>query len=332
MSAAVARAAVPARELGHSHILQIQRARILAATLDVVARLGASGVTVANVVARSGVSRRTFYEVFSDREDCLLAAFEDALARAAERAVPAYEAERRWHERVRAGLGALLCFFDEEPAAARLLVSESLAAGPQVLARRGQVIARLVSAVDEGREEAGGRVQPPPLTGEGAVGGVVSILQRAIADPSRDEPLAALVNPLMALIVLPYLGTAASQRELERAAPARAALPAGAPVADPFKPAGLRLTYRTVRALLAVAEHPGASNRTIGEVAEIRDQGQMSKLLGRLGRLGLVENSGLAPGQGAPNSWSLTASGEQMARSIRAHTDSVASDAESASK
>ena len=38
-------------------------------------------VTVAQVVERAGVSRRTFYEVFEDREDCLLAALEEGIAR-----------------------------------------------------------------------------------------------------------------------------------------------------------------------------------------------------------------------------------------------------------
>ena len=55
---------------------------------DVAAQQGAGSVTVAHVVERSGVSRRTFYEHFSDREDCLLAAFERALTLASDRVVP----------------------------------------------------------------------------------------------------------------------------------------------------------------------------------------------------------------------------------------------------
>ena len=48
----------------------------------------------------------------------------------------------------------------------------------------------------------------------------------------------------------------------------------------------MRLTYRTVRVLGAVGEHPGASNREIAERAGISDQGQISKLLYAPGRLG----------------------------------------------
>ena len=66
--------------IGAEHVAEIQRARILAAMVDVVAERGAANVTVARVVTRSGVSRRTFYELFEDREDCFLAAFDQAVA------------------------------------------------------------------------------------------------------------------------------------------------------------------------------------------------------------------------------------------------------------
>ncbi len=47
-----------------------------------VAERGAANVSVAHVVERAGVSRRTFYELFADREECFLAAFDDAVSRA----------------------------------------------------------------------------------------------------------------------------------------------------------------------------------------------------------------------------------------------------------
>jgi DNA-binding IclR family transcriptional regulator len=66
-------------------------------------------------------------------------------------------------------------------------------------------------------------------------------------------------------------------------------------------------------ALKAVAEHPGASNRVLAEVAEIGDQGQVSKLLARLQRVGLIENTGLgAAARGEPNAWRLTARGRSV--------------------
>ncbi|MGH2878044.1 MAG: TetR/AcrR family transcriptional regulator [Solirubrobacteraceae bacterium] len=309
---------------GHAHIAKIQRARILSATFDTLAELGAANTSVADIVTRSGVSRRTFYELFADREDCCTAAFEHALDLAAQSVLPGYEAQGRWSERIRCGLDALLRFLDEQPPIARVLIVESLAAGPGVLRRRAEAIERLIAAVDAGRVESKLAPRLLPLTAEGTVGGVLSILQTSLAREPR-EPLVKLLNPLMGMIVMPYLGAAAARRELERPAqpPQRATPPSASPLVDPFKPAGMRLTYRTVRVLMTVAEHPGASNRTIGDAAEIRDQGQISKLLNRLKRYGLIDNTGVAPGQGAPNAWALTPAGEQMASSLRTHTEEL---------
>ncbi|HTA13953.1 MAG TPA: TetR/AcrR family transcriptional regulator [Solirubrobacteraceae bacterium] len=307
--------------LGVAQISQIQRARILAAMFDVVTERGSAGLSVAHVVERSGVSRRTFYEIFSDREDCFMAAFDDALAFAAQRVLPAYQAEKRWRERIRGALVALLAFLEEEPIVARLLIVESLAWGGRALERRNEIVSRLVLAVDEGRREARGGAALPELTGEGIVGGVLSILQTKIAG-GDGESLVELTNQLMGMIVIPYLGAAAARRELDRVVEPRTPDRRDARLlADPFKHVGMRLTYRTVRVLLAVSEHPNASNRVIGEAAGIKDQGQISKLLGRLQRLALIDNVGLGPGQGAPNAWTLTDAGREMTRSIRTHAD-----------
>ena len=93
--------------------------------------------------------------------------------------------------------------------------------------------------------------------------------------------------------------------------PKTAALPARV-VGDPLRDVEMRLTYRTVRVLMAVAANPGASNRIVGDSAGIGDQGQISKLLARLSKLGLVTNSGLGPGRGAPNAWTLTSKGARV--------------------
>ena len=78
----------------------------------------------------------------------------------------------------------------------------------------------------------------------------------------------------------------------------------------------MRLTYRTARVLEVTAQHPGASNRAISEVADIHDQGQISKLLGRLQRLGLLQNGGEGHAKGEANAWSLTPLGERVTEQL----------------
>ena len=308
--------------LVRTQLTDLQRARILSAMFDVVTQRGASNVTVAHVVQRSGVSRRTFYEAFSDREDCFLGAFEEAVSYASERVLPAYRSRERWRDRIRAGLVAFLDFLDEEPLIGRLLVCESLAGGPRTLERRSELIVRVTAAIDEGRIQTKRGVALPPLTGEGVLGGVLSVIHSRLGEADC-APLIELANPLMSMIVLPYLGSAAARREFERATvvSSTGVRQESALLSDPFKHAGMRLTYRTVRVLMAVAEHPGASNRVVADTAGIKDQGQISKLLRRLQRIGMITNTGLGPGQGAPNVWTPTASGHQIVSTVRTHTE-----------
>ena len=79
----------------------------------------------------------------------------------------------------------------------------------------------------------------------------------------------------------------------------------------------IRLTYRTLAVLDAIAEEPGLSNKQIGERAGVTDQAQISRLLARLAYRGLMMNTGGGQPQGTTNAWRLTLIGEQLAASLR---------------
>jgi AcrR family transcriptional regulator len=303
--------------VGREKVSEIQRARMLTAMMEVAGERGAGNATVAHVVARSGVSRRTFYEMFADREDCLTEAFEVAVSRAGECVIPAFEAARGWQGRLRAAVAALLLFVDEEPDMGRLLIVEALGGGPRVLAQRGELLERLVAIVDEGRALA--KTQPPPLTAEGVLGGAFALIHTRMLqrDPA---PLTDLLGPLMGLIVGPYLGPSAARKEIERPAPTFDHA-ARREHRDPLRGLEMRLTYRTVRVLVAVGAYPGASNRQIADAAGVEDQGQISKLLRRLESLGLVLNTGQGHSKGEPNRWTLTQRGTEVEQAIKAQTD-----------
>ena len=300
--------------LGHEQVSEIQRARLLAAVTQVVSERGAANVTVARVVVRSGVSRRTFYELFSDREECFLAAFDDVVERIAAVVVPAYERPGKWSERIRAALTALLEVLDDDPGMGRLVIVETLGAGPRALERRRRVLAQVIAIVDEGRREGKKGDGPPPLTAEGVLGGVFSLVHSRLLE-GKGGPVVELLNPLMGMIVLPYLGSAAARRELDRPVP-KASNKSRRNGPDPLRELGMRLTYRTVRVLMAVAANPGSSNRAVGDGAGIKDQGQISKLLARLKRLGLIENDGAGRPPGGPNAWRLTERGGEVREAL----------------
>jgi AcrR family transcriptional regulator len=299
-----------------------------------VAMRGASSVTVARVIARAGVSRRLFYELFADIEDCFLGAFDWGVEQARLLAVDAYTAENGWREGIRAGLGALLRFFDERPLIGQLCVVHAAGGGPRVLERRSQVIAELCEVVDRGRAETSAGRVPPPVVAEGVVGAVLAVLYTRMlargaaaagghAKPGEEQPpLIQLHGELMSLIVLPYLGGKVAGNELRRPAPplraqAASIAPELAGRSRHERP-GARLTYRTVRVLMTIADLPGGSNREVAERAGIVDQGQISKLLTRLEYQGLIVNRDAdSPARGTPNSWWLTEQGEQLERELR---------------
>jgi AcrR family transcriptional regulator len=346
------RRSAPSRE----EVDDIQRARVLSAMVEVAAAQGYIGAAVAPVVARAGVSRRTFYELFDGREDCFMAAFEWGIEQARQVMVEAYGSRRSWRDRVRHALAALLGLLDAEPELARVCVIEALGAGRLVLERRAEVLDELIVALGAEAPKARGSGEAPLLTGEGIIGGAFSVIHGALLaragapsathrdghdrrakgtgagqgtlayeQPVAEEhgdaprPLITLHGQLMALIALPYLGPRAAGEELTRSAP-EVTMPERVRVSGDggrlLERLDMRLTYRTVCCLLFIGEHPGSSNREIAQGAEISDEGQTSKLLGRLDRLGLIANT-RPHGPGYPNYWTLTSHGQQVLNAVQ---------------
>ena len=313
---------------GSTQVTEVQRARMLAATVQVVGELGYEKMSVARVTGRAGVSRRTFYDLFEDREACFLEAFAETVARARGLVCAAVVGQRDWRGRVRAGLAALLELFADEPLAARVLVVDALKAGPAVHERRARVVAELIAVVEGGRAQVRGGREVAPLTGEGVVGAVLAVVHARLMAGGEGGgggggSLTELLNPLMAMIVLPYLGTAAAEKEQARPLP-RGHRVGKRPVGDPLGGLDMRLTYRTLRVLGAIAGSPGASNRAIADWAGVADQGQISKLLARLESLGLIHNSGGGLPKGEPNAWELTGRGREVEQAIRGGSAGVA--------
>ncbi len=289
------------------------RARIIAAMASVAAENGAEHPSIARVIARVGLSRRTFYQHFSGGQDCLLAVYDDALARATVRVQAAYALEGPWVTRLRAAVLALLVLLDESPDLARLCVLRLHTDEPEMRARRSQLLRALAAGLEQGRSELADSRQPPPLAGEAAAGAGLSLLYTALTD--RRTALAhELLGPLMAILLLPYRGPALARRELSRPAPqARSSPRSGGDESTFAARPRMRVTYRTAQVLNVIATTPGVSNRVVAAEAGIRDQGQISKLLARLRGLKLIDSEAAEAGV---NAWRLTREGEALCRAL----------------
>lgn len=289
---------------------------------DAMAERGAAGATVsvADVIARAGISRTVFRDLFADREAALLAAFDLGVERAGTRMADAYGSQTRWLDAIKAGLASFLSFVEEEPALATLCVVYSMSGGAAVLRRRAEVLGELAAIVDQGRLQVpAGRQQPSAIIAEGVVGAVLAVVQNRLL-LAKPPPMMELFGPLVSMIVMPYMGPAIARRELARPAPANVLRASASPCETANEgvseqPANARLTYRTARVLTAIGDYPGASNREVGERAGIVDQGQISKLLARLENHGLIAKTDAAHTRGAPNSWRLTGHGQAVVNS-----------------
>jgi AcrR family transcriptional regulator len=303
-------------------LMEIQRSRLLAGAVDAIEEHGYPDTTVAQITSRARVSRRTFYDLFENREGCLTALIEEVLAMIESELAAGNLDGLPWRERVRGGLSVILAFFDREPALARVCVVQALRGGPGVIELREEILARLAGVIDQGRGEGTRGGGCTPLTAEGLVGAAFAIVYARLLRRER-EPLSDLLCELMGLIVLPYLGPAAARREQAHSPHAPASAVGGELVVraqgdrDPLQEVPMRLTYRTARVLECIAGHPGVSNREVSEHAGVADQGQISKLLGRLERLGLTANTGYGHTKGEPNAWKLTPLGARVAQRLR---------------
>ena len=192
-----------------------QRERILAAVADVASAGSYAEMTVEGIIVTAGVSRRTFYEHFKNKDDAFLAAYDAITARMSEQVVAAIYAEEGFAERARAGLGEFLRFLASEPAFARMCIVEVLAAGPDAIKRRNDTMRAFADLIDHNAQELLGDTVSPALTAETIVGGIYEVVYgRVLAGQIRELP--ALLPDLTYSALLPYLGPEAAAAERRR--------------------------------------------------------------------------------------------------------------------
>jgi AcrR family transcriptional regulator len=195
------------RKLPPDLVRAIQRQRLIVAMLNASADLGYLEANVQDVIDRAGVSRPTFYEHFSNKEDCFLAAFDTS----AERLRKIVETAARrggevWRDRVRFGLQALLRFAANEPDTARTMVVEARAASAAAVRRRVELMDDFARCLQTQAEELlpDGSLQSE-TTASGVVGGVESLLYSRLCRQEHDQ-LEGLLPSLMYFVILPYEG------------------------------------------------------------------------------------------------------------------------------
>ena len=215
--------------LSRKFVVRNQRDRILQAVAECVYDSGYAQMSVEDVVTCAGISRRTFYEQFANKDEAFLAAFDEAAGQLLEGVRAAYAGERSFPARVIAGYRAFLELLALSPEFANMCIVEVLAAGPTAVGQRTAVMHEFALLIHDNAHQTRRAKPIPLLTAETIVGGVYETIFRKIAaDRSRELP--ELLPDVVEFTLLPYIG---DRRARTAAAAVRDAGLAEKPAATP---------------------------------------------------------------------------------------------------
>lgn len=216
--------------LPRSFVVSNQRERILDAVAEVVSMAGYAAMSVEDIVVTAGVSRRTFYDHFKGgKEEAFLAAYDAISEQLVGRVATALEEAETFPAGVAACLQAFLEFVASEPSFADMCIVEVLAAGPQAIQRRNNVMNAFSGFIRNAAEDVlPPERRPPAITSETIVGGIYEVVYARILDGKVRE-LPELLPDLAYGMMLPYLGPQSAQRHTDPLRTARAASSVAAP-------------------------------------------------------------------------------------------------------
>lgn len=187
-------------------VIAHQSERLLDAAAGAMADQGYAELTVRELIDRAGVSRRTFYQLYDDKMECVLAAHERAFGRLSKAIVDACRAEADWPRRVAAAIASALEFASTSPAEAQLVVVACHTASEPKLAARGHAAhEKLADLLRAGRSQVGDAHAPPELTEQAVIGAAMAVVGARLQAGSS-EALVLLAPELTQVVLTPYLG------------------------------------------------------------------------------------------------------------------------------
>ena len=197
-------------------VAQNQRERMLLAIAQLVAERGYQKTTIELIAKTSRVALVTFYEHFSSKEDCFLAAFDENVAAARTVFAELLDSEQAWPEQISSGLEIFLEMVIKEQARAKLCIVEAQAAGTASLARYQQMLESVAPKLREGREFNPRASRLPDGLEVAIAGGIVWLVhQRLVADDVED--LMVLLPEMLQVTLTPFIGEVDAGRAADAA-------------------------------------------------------------------------------------------------------------------
>jgi AcrR family transcriptional regulator len=182
--------------LGREAVARHQRARLYGGMVESVYQRGYAGTSVAHVIALAGVSRRAFYEQFSNKEDCFFSTYDALVATSRKRVLQAWLSERGWANRLYAACKVFLEGIAADPRGAHLVLVESLGIGARGYKRQQLTATAFERVVATGFSLTPDGIALPPLAPRAIVGGVRFVVLRRVRE-RRSGELAGLTDELL---------------------------------------------------------------------------------------------------------------------------------------
>ena len=186
--------------LTHGAVVEHQRQRMIRAVPPAVREKGFVALTVEDIASRAGVSRRTFYENFRDKEDCFVTSYRQHAQELVAVVGGAAAAGADWHERTRFGLRAMLRHLAARPDLAYMAVIEVNAAGSAALGARDEAVGLLAALI--GDEAFVSAPDPAPRLLLRTIGGAILQLIYASVLAGRDRELEDLLPTIMYMVLV----------------------------------------------------------------------------------------------------------------------------------
>jgi AcrR family transcriptional regulator len=295
------------RRAGFAGGTPTQRDRLVAAMGELIAELGETAIGIHHVCQRAGVSRRTFYDLYVDRDACLLDTLgvaQDRLVGAVAEAVGAVGPE--WEDRAVAATRALVGVLCADRVLGYLCVVAPLAAGRDALALRSAAM----DATGRLLGEAPGVEPAADVVLAAALGGVWELLRRHLSEEaSQDDLQAAATYGLLA----PFVGRRRAVIRASALGHPSTFVTRWTPSDAGVNPLGLLVTELTRQTLEYLDEHPDATNVAVARAVDVRHESQMSRHLARLQQAGVVQ----CHKSGRTNAWQLTPHGHEALQTVK---------------
>lgn len=247
----------PGRGTPREEARRNQRERLLAAMVAVASAKGYQATSVADLVKVSGVSSRSFYEHFADKEECLLATLTEILTISQRYAAEGLALEGEPEQRIEATGQALVRMIVSQPAAARLFLVETFCAGEEARRLIDEAMLFTAELLQAAFDQTPGRAGMPPQLTRALLGGVSGVLARKLGKDEAD-PFTELAPGLTRWVLSvpppprPLRGTGRRRR---------------APATDSPPFAAHLPGERILRGFAAVVAEKGYARATISDVA-----------------------------------------------------------------